>query len=120
MYHVKRHKNKITRRKIRVRKKIYGVGSKPRMSVFRSNRYIYVQMIDDDKGITIVEASSLNLSPKNKSQKKVEQALEVGKNIAKKAIEKGIKEAVFDRNGYKYHGRVKAVAEGAREGGLNI
>lgn len=85
---------------------------RPRLSVFRSNKYIYAQIIDDERGITLVEANSKSL--------KIEKAKEVGKLLAKKAIKKGIKTVWFDRGKYKYHGKVKALAEGAREGGLNF
>ena len=108
---------KIERRikiKHRVRNKISGTAERPRMSVFRSNRQIYVQVIDDDARRTLVAASSLGLEQVNKS----EQAAKVGEIIAKKALEAGITKVVFDRNGYLYHGRVKQVADAARNGGL--
>jgi len=120
MYKVKLYKDNRIRRKLRVKKKVLGTTKKPRVSVFRSNVNIYVQIIDDEKRKTLFEASSLSKDFERKGKKKVDQAFEVGKMIAKKALEKGIKEAVFDRNGYRYHGRVKSVAEGAREGGLKI
>jgi large subunit ribosomal protein L18 len=120
MYKVKLYKDNRIRRKLRVKKKILGTFMMPRISVFRSNLSIYAQMIDDDKGTTICEASTLSKDITKKGKKKAEQAFEVGKLIAKKALEKGIKEAVFDRNGYRYHGRVKSLADGAREGGLKI
>ena len=102
--------------KYRVRNKISGTAERPRMSVFRSNKQIYVQVIDDDAQKTLVAASSLGLEKMNKS----EQAAKVGALIAKKALEAGISAVVFDRNGYLYHGRVKAVADAAREAGLNF
>ena len=108
---------KIERRikiKHRVRNKIAGTAERPRMSVFRSNKQIYVQVIDDDTQRTLVAASSLGLENVNKS----EQAAKVGELIAKKALEAGITKVVFDRNGYLYHGRVKQVADAARNGGL--
>jgi len=110
------------RRKKRTRSKIYGTVDQPRLSVFRSNRYTYAQLIDDEKGKTLVGASTRELKMSNvKGQRlKVAAAEQLGELIAKKAIEKGIKKAVFDRGGYKYHGRVKAVAEGARKGGLQL
>ena len=101
-------------RHIRVRKKVMG-NVVPRLTVFRSNKYIYAQLIDDNQMKTIVAASDLK-----KSGGKIEKAKEVGKNLAILAIKKNIKKVVFDRSGYKYHGRVKAVAEGAREGGLSF
>ncbi len=103
------------RRKIKVRAKVKGTAERPRLSVFRSNKGMFLQIIDDTKGHTLVSAYSKEI---NKKDKKVVISFELGKLIAKKAIEKGIKKVVFDRNGYKYHGRVKAVADGAREGGL--
>ncbi|MEK7160012.1 MAG: 50S ribosomal protein L18 [Patescibacteria group bacterium] len=106
-------------RKIRVRAKTKGTLSKPRLSVYRSNRFIYAQIIDDDKRKTIVGVSEKNLSLKEKT-KKADKSKELGLLIAKKALAKKIKEVVFDRGSYKYHGRVKAVAEGAREGGLKF
>lgn len=107
----------------RVRKNVSGTGAVPRLVVFRSNKYIYGQVIDDSAHQTIVAFSDLNLEEKNKKnsgprQTKVEKARQVGLNIAKLATTKKIKKVVFDRGGYKYHGRVKALAQGAREGGL--
>ena len=110
---------KIERRikiKYRVRNKISGTAARPRMSVFRSNKQIYVQVIDDEAQKTLVAASSLCFEKMNKS----EQAAKVGELIAKKAIEAGISAVVFDRNGYLYHGRVKAVADAARNAGLKF
>lgn len=98
----------------RIRAKISGTKKCPRLSVFRSNRYIYAQLIDDENGNTIAESSSQSL--KTKGKKNV--ATMVGKDIAKKAVDKKIKKAVFDRGGYIFTGVIKAVAEGAREGGL--
>lgn len=112
---LKREKRK--RRHIRVRAKIFGTKTKPRLCVFRSLKHCYAQLIDDDKGETLVATSDLEL--KKKAAKK-EIAKEVGKLLAKKALAKKIKQAVFDRGGYKYHGRIKALAEGAREGGLKF
>lgn len=103
------------RRRAKIRAKIKGTEKRPRLVVFRSNRYIYAQIIDDKKGRTLISASSLKMARK---MSKIEQAKKVGKEIARKAVEKGIREIVFDRAGYKYHGRIKALAEGAREGGL--
>nr|MBI5455917.1 50S ribosomal protein L18 [Candidatus Levybacteria bacterium] len=106
-------------RKIRVRAKIKGTSDKPRLSVYRSNRFIYAQVIDDEKKKTIVGVSEKNLSLKEKV-KKSDRSKELGLLIAKKALDKEVKEVVFDRGSYKYHGRVKAVAEGARQGGLKF
>ena len=110
-------------KKARIRRKISGTAERPRLSVFRSLNHIYVQMIDDVKGTTLLEAStkSKELVDEIKSSKgKTSKSKLVGKLVAKKAVEKGITTAVFDRSGYQYHGRIKAVAEGAREGGLKI
>lgn len=110
---------KIERRikiKYRVRNKISGTAERPRMSVFRSNKQIYVQVINDDNAKTLVSASSLGMEKCNKC----EQAAKVGELIAKKAIEVGITSVVFDRNGYLYHGRIKEVADAARNAGLKF
>jgi large subunit ribosomal protein L18 len=117
VYKVTLRKTNRERRKFRVKKKVHGSAKRPRLSVFRSNKYIYAQLIDDDKNHTLVDVSS-EVRALHEKKKKLEAAKEVGKVLAKKALEKGIKEVVFDRKGYKYHGRVKNVAEGAREGGL--
>ena len=102
--------------KHRVRNKISGTAARPRMSVFRSNKQIYVQIIDDIAAKTLVSASSLGME----KMPKREQAARVGEIVAKKALEAGITAVVFDRNGYLYHGRVKEVADGARNGGLKF
>ena len=110
---------KIERRikiKYRVRNKIFGTAERPRMSVFRSNKHIYVQIINDLTGTTLVAASSLGME----TCPKKEQAAKVGELAAKKALEAGITTVVFDRNGYLYHGRVKEVADAARKGGLKF
>jgi len=104
-------------RRGRVRAKVSGTAERPRLSVFRSNRRVFLQLIDDDRGITLVSASDLKLK---KKMKKTEIAKEVGKELAALAAKKKITKAVFDRGGYKFHGRVKAAAEGAREGGLKF
>lgn len=101
-----------------IRNKISGTATKPRLSIFRSNSNIYAQLIDDLKGHTIVSASTLILDKDLSSAKPVEKAREIGKKLASLALENNISNIVFDRNGYLYHGRVKALAEGAREGGL--
>jgi large subunit ribosomal protein L18 len=108
---------KISRQK-RIRAKIKGTAVKPRLSVFRSNKYIYAQVIDDVKAHTIVGASESEITAKDTN--KTNKAKELGKIIAKKAIAKKVSEVIFDRGSYRYHGRVKAVAEGAREGGLKF
>ena len=111
------------RRKARVRRDIRARAfGKPRLSVFRSSKQIYAQIIDDAQGATLVAASSLEKDQRTslKTGATVEAAKAIGKLIAERASEKGIKDVVFDRGGYMYHGRVKALAEGAREGGLNF
>lgn len=105
--------------KQRVRKHINGTAERPRLSVFRSNKEIYAQLVNDQSGVTIITASSLDKSFK-KDGTKSEVAREIGKVLAQKASENGIESVAFDRNGYLYHGRIKALAEGAREGGLKF
>ncbi len=104
----------------RIRKKISGSSTKPRLSVFRSNLDIYVQLINDENGSTLASASSKEKDIVAQKVSKVEKSKLVGAAVARKAGELGIKTVVFDRGGYIYHGRVKAVAEGAREGGLEF
>ena len=106
--------------KRRIRKKIFGTTEKPRMTVYRSNRNLFVQIIDDVKKVTIIAASSLEKEIADKKTTKTEQAKTLGKLIAEKAIKAGVKDVVFDRNGYLYHGRIKTLADAARENGLNI
>ncbi len=106
--------------KFRVRKKISGTAEKPRLSVFRSNTEVYAQLINDITGTTIVSASSRDKDIKAQPGNKVQKSTLVGNAIAQKAVSVGITTAVFDRNGFIYHGRVKAVAEGARESGLSL
>ena len=109
------------RKKKRIRKHLYGSATRPRMSVFRSNKQIYVQFIDDLEGKTLFSIGSKNKEVAEKGDvPRIEQAKLVGNLAAKKALENGIKEVVFDRNGYLYHGRVKSLAEAAREGGLKF
>lgn len=107
------------RRHRRVRNKISGTAARPRLDVFRSAKHIYAQIIDDEQGVTLVSASTMD-KDFNGNGGNVEAATEIGKKIAAKALEKGITEVVFDRGGYVYHGRVKALADGAREGGLKL
>jgi large subunit ribosomal protein L18 len=119
----KANKNKVRVRKhVRVRKKISGTAACPRLDVFRSLSHIYAQIIDDEKGVTLVAASTLDKAIKDKIAfgGNVEAAKEVGKLVAEKALEAGITEVVFDRGGYPYHGRVKALADSAREAGLKF
>jgi large subunit ribosomal protein L18 len=109
------------RKRWRIRQKISGTNERPRMSIFKSNKQIYVQLIDDVAGVTLAAASSRNKEISAKTGlKKTEQAKLVGKLIAEISLAKGISNVVFDRGGYLYHGRVKQLAEGAREGGLKF
>lgn len=112
----------IRRQKIKysIRRKISGEATKPRLSVFRSNAEIYVQLIDDVSGVTLASASSMEKDIKAQKVNKTQKGKLVGQSLAKKAMGVGITKCVFDRGGYLYHGRVKAVAEGAREGGLQF
>ena len=108
---IKRHK--------RVRSKISGTSERPRLNVFRSEKHIYAQVIDDTEGVTLCAASSLERGFKGSGSNK-EAAKQVGKRVAERAIKKGVEDVVFDRGGYIYHGRVKELAEAAREGGLKF
>jgi len=112
-------KKEVRRLKIRrrIRKTVSGTAERPRLSVYRSNKEIYAQLINDEQGHTIAQSSSAELSAKGS---KVDLSKEVGKSLAEKAKANGVEGVVFDRNGYLYHGRVKALAEGAREGGLKF
>jgi len=111
-------RNKIQRR---IRKRVSGTNEKPRMAIFRSNKNIFVQVIDDVNGVTVAAASSLIKEIAEKKEiTKVEQAALVGKVVAEKVVAAGIKEVVFDRGGYLYHGRIKSLAEAARENGLKF
>lgn len=110
------------RRHLRVRRRVVGTAERPRLCVFRSEKHIYAQIIRDDIGHTLVAASTLDPELRGRLAKtwNVEAAREVGRLIARRALERGITRVVFDGGGYKYHGRVKALAEGAREGGLQF
>lgn len=110
------------RRRKHVRKFTFGEPDRPRLNVFRSEKHIYAQVIDDRKGHTIAAASSLDkaLAAQIADMKPVEQAKLVGEMVARRALEKGVKQVVFDRAGYKYHGRIKSLADGARSGGLDF
>ncbi|NLK44727.1 MAG: 50S ribosomal protein L18 [Tissierellia bacterium] len=116
---VNRNENR-KQRHARVRKKIFGTPEKPRLNVFRSGNHIYAQIIDDSVGHTLVSASTLESKENLTSTKNMEAARFVGETIAKKALDKGIQEVVFDRGGYLYHGRIKELAEAAREAGLKF
>jgi large subunit ribosomal protein L18 len=107
------------RRHQRVRKQVHGTAARPRLAVYRSNRYIYAQVIDDDSGRTVAAASSQEQKLRSK-RLSVETAAEVGKLIATRAEDAGVETVVFDRGGFPYHGRVKALADAAREGGLKF
>ena len=112
--------NKISRRlriKKGIRNKISGTSERPRLTVFRSNKAIYAQLVDDSTGVTLAAASSVKLDD---AKANIETAGKVGTSIAEQALAKGISEVVFDRNGYLYHGKVKSLAEGAREAGLKF
>jgi len=119
MYKVILRKSNREKRKLRVRASIFGTNERPRLSVFRSNNYITAQLIDDVKGVTLVDTFK-EAKDLHKDKTKVEAAKEIGLLLAKKAKKSKITKVVFDRNGYRYHGRVKNVAEGAREGGLEL
>ena len=110
------------KRKKRIRKKLVGTGNRPRLCVFRSARHIYAQVIDDSLGQTLAAASSIekDVREDTEAKDKVATANKVGKIIGQRAIEKGFKKVVFDRNGFLYHGRIKAVSDGAREAGLEF
>ena len=109
------------RRRRRVRAKVFGLPGRPRLNVFRSAKHIYAQLIDDEAGHTLAAASSLESEIRSQADlKKVDEAAAVGKLLAQRAQQKQIKKVVYDRAGYRYHGRVKAVADGAREGGLEF
>jgi len=116
----KKLNEKRIRRAKRTRVKVLGTAAKPRLSVFRSNRYVYAQLIDDEKGRTVASISTFEIKKAAGKDTKTVQAGRIGEELAKKALAAGIKQATFDRGSYKYHGRIKAVAEGARKGGLII
>jgi large subunit ribosomal protein L18 len=121
---IKNKQEKQYRRRRRIRAKIFGTKEKPRLSVFRSNKHIFAQLIDDDKKKTLAASSDLKAPPRKGETRPTKlggkTAFDVGKLIAIKAKELKIETVIFDRGGYKYHGRVKAVAEGAKEGGLKF
>ena len=108
------------KRHARVRSKLTGTAQRPRLNVFRSNQHIYAQLIDDTNAVTIASASTLDKEVSVESASNVEAAKLVGELVAKRAVEKGVKSVVFDRGGYLYHGRVKALADAAREAGLEF
>jgi large subunit ribosomal protein L18 len=110
------------KRQARIRKKIRGTSQRPRLSVFRSARHVYAQIVDDTAGTTLVTASTVEklFKEQPKPENKKSAAAQIGKLIAQRALDKGIKKVVFDRNGFLYHGRIKALSDGAREGGLEL
>ncbi len=112
--------NNRLRRKRRIRQKITGTPQRPRLTVYKSNTHTYAQVIDDYEGHTLISASTLADDVADESATKTEQAREVGALVAERALEEGIEQVVFDRNGFIYHGRLAAVADGAREAGLDF
>jgi large subunit ribosomal protein L18 len=108
------------KRHARIRKTVFGTSERPRLSVFRSLKHVYAQIVDDSAQATLVSASTLDSELKEKAGANIEAAKAVGNLVAKRAIEKGIKRVVFDRGGYQYHGRIKSLADAAREAGLDF
>lgn len=108
------------KRHARVRSKLSGTAARPRLNVYRSNKHIYAQLIDDVNGVTLASASTLDKEVSVESASNIDAAVKIGELVAKRAVEKGIKSVVFDRGGYLYHGRVKALADAARENGLEF
>ncbi|MCD6138478.1 MAG: 50S ribosomal protein L18 [Deltaproteobacteria bacterium] len=119
---VSKKKEARLKRKKRVRKKVFGTEERPRLTVFRSARHIYCQLVVDTSGHTLTSASTVDKEVREHApfERKIDAANFVGKLVAKRAIEKGVSKVVFDRNGFLYHGRVKAIADGARQGGLSF
>ncbi|HXJ30114.1 MAG TPA: 50S ribosomal protein L18 [Gemmatimonadales bacterium] len=117
---IKTQADRRARRHLRVRKRVRGTAARPRLVVFRSSKHIYAQVVDDDKGVTLVGAADTSEGIQVEGSGKTAKSHAVGRLIAAKAKEKGIAKVVFDRGGYQYHGRVKAVADGARKGGLEL
>jgi large subunit ribosomal protein L18 len=117
---IKTQADRRARRHLRVRKRVRGTAARPRLVVFRSSKHIYAQVVDDDRGVTLVGASDSSEGIQIEGSGKTAKSLALGLLIAAKAKEKGIAAVVFDRGGYQYHGRVKAVADGARKGGLEL
>ncbi|MBK50164.1 MAG: 50S ribosomal protein L18 [SAR202 cluster bacterium] len=120
MNHSANKRKQLASRHMRVRKKVSGSKNRPRLAVFRSSKHIYAQIIDDTASSTIASASSLDADGKSNGETKIESARIIGDLIANRAISKGIKSVVFDRGGFKYHGRVKSLADAARKGGLKF
>jgi large subunit ribosomal protein L18 len=117
----KADKNQVRKKRhARVRSKLSGTEARPRLNVFRSNKHIYAQLIDDVNGVTVASASTLDKEVELTATGNADAAVKVGELVAKRAVEKGVKAVVFDRGGYLYHGRVKALADAARENGLEF
>ncbi len=117
---IKTQADRRARRHLRVRKRVRGTAARPRLVVFRSSKHIYAQVVDDDRGVTLVGASDSSEGIQIEGSGKTAKSMALGLLIAARAKEKGIAAVVFDRGGYQYHGRVKAVADGARKGGLEL
>jgi large subunit ribosomal protein L18 len=117
----KADKNEVRKKRhARVRSRLSGTEARPRLNVFRSNKHIYAQLIDDVNGVTLASASTLDKDVSVESSSNADAAVKVGELVAKRAVEKGIKSVVFDRGGYLYHGRIQALADAARENGLEF
>ena len=117
----KADKNAVRRKRhARVRTRLSGTEARPRLNVFRSNKHIYAQLIDDVNGVTLASASTLDKDVNLDSSSNLDAAVKIGELVAKRAVEKGVKTVIFDRGGYLYHGRVKALADAARENGLEF
>jgi len=117
---IKTQADRRARRHLRVRKRVHGTAARPRLVVFRSSKHIYAQVVDDDKGVTLLGAADTSEGIQVEGSGKTAKSHALGRLIAARAKEKGIAKVVFDRGGYQYHGRVKAVADGARKGGLEL
>jgi len=117
---IKTDAHRRARRHLRVRKRVRGTGARPRLVVFRSSKHIYAQVVDDERGVTLVGASDRSEGIAVDGSGKTARSFALGRLIAAKAKDKGIAKVIFDRGGYQYHGRVKAVADGARKGGLEF
>jgi large subunit ribosomal protein L18 len=117
---IKTQADRRARRHLRVRKRVTGTAARPRLVVFRSSKHIYAQLVDDERGVTLVGAADTTEGIQVDGKGKTAKSFALGKLIAARAKDKGIAKVVFDRGGYQYHGRVKAVAEGARKGGLEL
>ena len=117
---IKTQADRRARRHLRVRKRVHGTEARPRLVVFRSSKHIYAQVVDDTRGVTLIGAADTSEGLQVEGKGKTAKSFALGRLIAARAKEKGIAKVVFDRGGYQYHGRVKAVAEGARKGGLEL